>query len=271
MIPYYINLGFTTVAAVLLWIAGKARPEFQIGKVLSQVVMMVTLLCLSASIALTSLPLSLSFWVLAGYSVVIGVVHVVVLYRQQKWARPALFLRELLLTLIITLAGITSFAFAMTKLRPELSPVALSWSLTFFILPFLLHKALYLWKDIPPPIFSTWQYPVGKPVPELVFQQTIPVQFDFSKSPQQDEKTVFTVVAPSGTLFGDLFHLFVIDYNQQFADTPIQEVGPPYEWIFYINPQRWWQKRKLINPELNVAQNNIQANEIVSAVRVSYS
>lgn len=272
MIPYYINLGFATVAAVLLFMAGKARPEFNIGKIIAYALAMIALLCLSVSIVFVAdLSLLWTFRIIGAYSLLIGIVHVLLLYRQQKWARPALFLRELLLTIIITIAAITLFAFAVGRLRAGIPPFALSWALLFFLIPFLAHKALHLWRSIPPPIFSTWQYPAGKPNPELTFQDTIPVQFNFSKSPQEDKQTVFTVVAPSYTLFGDLFHLFIVDYNQQYADTPIREFEPPQEWIFFVNPQRWWQKRKLINPELNVVQNNIQSNEVVSAVRVSYT
>ncbi|MGB3780911.1 MAG: TssN family type VI secretion system protein [Tunicatimonas sp.] len=271
MIAYYLSLGILLVAATVLGLAARALPTFQIGKLLGYALTMTVLLLLSAVLPLLfDLSPSQWYWLLAAWGTLVGIIHVILLYRTLPWSRGELFLREGLLTLVIGLAGVLGHALMVSQVHPPLPPFALSGALLGFLLPFLLHKAFQLWKSMPPPLFSTWLFPQDQPAPELTFQQTIPVRFNFSKSPQQPDPTIFTVVAPSSTLFGDLFHSFILDYNRQFAEQPIQEYQAPNEWIFYVHPQRWWQKKKLINPALNVVQNQLQTNQLVSAVRVSY-
>ncbi len=271
MIAYYFSLGLLVVAATLLGLAARALPTFQMGKLLGYALTMTVLLILSAGLPLVfDLAPAPWYWLLATWGTLVGIVHVVLLYRTLPWSRTELFLREGLLTLVIALAGVLGHALVVSQVQPPWPPFALGGALLGFLLPFLLHKAFHLWKAIPPPLFSTWQYPQDQPAPELTFQQTIPVRFNFSKSPEQSDPTIFTVVAPSYTLFGDLFHSFILDYNRQFAEQPIREYQVPNEWVFYVHPQRWWQKKKLINPALNVVQNQLQTNQLVSAVRVSY-
>lgn len=271
MIAYYLSLGILAVAATVLGLAAKALPNFQPIRLLGYALIVATLLGLSATLPLFfELAPAQEYWWLVAWGVVVGIVHTVVLYRFLPWTRGELLLREGLLTLVVGLAGTLSYALVVAQVHPPLPPLALTGALLCFLLPFLVHKAFHLWKAIPPPLFSTWLFPQDQPAPELKFQHTIPVRFNFSKSPQQHDLTIFTVVAPSYTLFGDLFHSFILDYNRQFAEQPIQEYQTPNEWIFYVHPQRWWQKKKLINPELNVAQNQLQTNQLVSAVRVSY-
>jgi hypothetical protein len=271
MIAYYLSLGILLTAATVLGLAARALPNFRAGKFLGYAVIMTALLALSAGFPLVSeLAPARWYWLLVAWGGVIGLGHAVVMYRFLPWAQEELFLREGLLTLVIGLAGVLGYALLLSQVRPPMAPFALSGALLCFLLPFLLHKAFHLWKAIPPPLFSTWQYPQDQPAPELTFQQTIPVRFNFSKSPEQPDPTIFTVVAPSYTLFGDLFHSFILDYNRQFTEHPIREYQAPNEWIFYVHPPRWWQKKKLINPKLNVVQNQLKSNQMVSAVRVSY-
>ncbi len=271
MIAYYLSLGGMAVAATVLGLAARSLPSFQLGKILGYALTMTALLVVVAGLPLL-LDLTLARWsgLLAGWGTLMGIVHVFLLYRVLPWTRSELFLREGLLTVVIGLAGTLGHALLVGLLQPTVPPFALSGSLLCFLLPFLVHKTFHLWKAIPPPLFSTWLYPQDQPAPELTFQHTIPIRFNFSKLPQQHEPTTFTVVAPSYTLFGDLFHSFILDYNRQFAEQPIEAYEPPHEWIFFVHPARWWQKKKLINPELNVAQNQLHTNQLVSAVRVSY-
>lgn len=271
MIAYYLSLGILVVAATVLGLAARALPNLQPGKLLGYALAITALLGLSAGLPMVFdlVPTQLYWWLVV-WGVVLGIVHTVVLYRFLPWTRSELLLREGLLTLVIGLAGTLVHALLLAQVHPPLPPFALAGALLCFLMPFWFHKAFHLWKAIPPPLFSTWLYPQDQPAPELNFQQTIPVRFNFSKSPQQTDATIFTVVAPSSTLFGDLFHSFILDYNRQFAEQPIQAYEPPHEWIFYVHPQRWWQKKKLINPELDVAKNQLQSNQLVSAVRVSY-
>ena len=271
MIAYYLSLGILVVAAAVLGLAARGLPNFRISQLLGYVLAMIFLLSASAGLSfLTELSFSRWYWLLAAWGMMLGIVHAGFMYRVLSWTRGELFLREGLLTLVIGLGGVLGYALVTSLTHPLRPPFALSGALLAFLLPFLLHKAFQLWKAIPPPLFSTWLFPRDQPAPELTFQQTIPIRFNFSKSTQQTDPTIFTVVAPSSTLFGDLFHSFILDYNRQFAEQPIQEYQAPHEWIFYVHPARWWQKKKLINPKLNMVQNQLQSNQLVSAVRISY-
>jgi hypothetical protein len=270
MTAYYITLGVLGIAAAVLALAARSLVKIQLGRLLGYALVLIVLLGLSAGLSLLELSSTQEYRLLAAWGVGMGIIHSVFMYRILSWTRGELLLREGLLTLVIGLAGVLLYAPVVAQGRPPLPPFALSGALLGFLLPFWLHKAFQLWKSIPPPLFTTWQYPQDQPAPEFTFEQTIPVRFNFSKSPRQSDPTLFTVVAPAAATFGDLFHSFIIDYNRQFAEQPIQAYEPPQEWVFFVHPPRWWQRKKLVNPNLDVSQNQLHSNQVVSAVRVSY-
>ncbi len=270
MTAYYITLGILGIAATVLTLAAKGLAKVQLGKLLGYTLIFVVLLGLSAGLSLLELSPAQEYGWLAVWGLAMGIIHSVFMYRILLWTRRELLLREGLLTLVIGLAGMLVYALAVALVRPPLPPFALSVALLGFLLPFWLHKAFQLWQSMPPPLFATWQYPQDQPAPEFTFEQTIPIRFNFSKSLHQSDSTLFTVVAPAASSFGDLFHSFIIDYNRQFAEQPIQAYEAPHEWVFFVHPPRWWQRKKLVNPDLNVTQNQLHSNQVVSAVRVSY-
>jgi hypothetical protein len=80
----------------------------------------------------------------------------------------------------------------------------------------------------------------------------------------------FTIRAPIGMAFGDLFYSFLRDYNQSHPEGPIEpnSLDTPFSWMFYIK-QAWWLWRKVIDPDVTVQSNSIEDNALINAKRVS--
>ena len=69
--------------------------------------------------------------------------------------------------------------------------------------------------------------------------------------------------------FGELFMIFMNDYNDRNTDSPIQytnQESKPYGWVFY-KKEPWYKPNRYMDADLNFRQNNIVDNDIIYARR----
>lgn len=188
---------------------------------------------------------------------------------------PAListFGRGLTATLLILLLGIavTILLYSQTGYLASRWPFVTS--LLPFVIPFLVWQAYQYYGQIPLATYRKWYYPVNGDMPDvdlLDLSKILVVQFEFLKKPDDTNITNFKAKAPVAMPLGDLFLVFINDYNERTPASPIQYAdvtGRPSGWVF-TKKTAWWQRAVYLDPALDFNQNQLADNATIMAVR----
>ena len=201
----------------------------------------------------------------------IGVLHV---WLSSRFA-PALFTtfgRGVFATVLILLLGIA----VSLLLYRQTGYLANRWpfvtSLVPFVIPFLVGQAYRYYQQIPPADYRKWYYPVNGDMPDLDLldlSKILVIQFEFLKTPTDPNITNFKAKAPVAMTLGDLFLVFINDYNERTPASPIQYTdvtGRPFGWVF-TGKTAWWQRRVYLDPTLDFTQNHLADNATIIALR----
>ncbi len=147
-------------------------------------------------------------------------------------------------------------------------------SLIPFLIPFLVGQAYHYYVQIPPADYRKWYYPLGGDMPDLDLldlSKILVLQFEFLKTPTDPNSTNFKAKAPVAMTLGDLFLIFINDYNERTPASPIQytnALDQPYGWVF-TKKTAWWQRPVYFDPDLDFNRNQLTDNATVIARRVS--
>jgi hypothetical protein len=202
---------------------------------------------------------------------VLGVTHVFLMYRFIPQIHPGDFWKGLGITFLIMLAG--AIATAILYHFIGLDYRFLTYILPF-IVPWLCWQVFRVFFQIPSPAFKTWYYPLHEEMPDLDMidlSQIEVVQFVFSKNPQDATQTNFTAKAPLNMTLGQLFFIFINDYNDKNEQHPIhylKSADQPHGWFFY-RKKKWFNQKEFLDSDLSFLNNAIQPNEFIYAVRES--
>ena len=149
-------------------------------------------------------------------------------------------------------------------------------SLLFFLFPLLAISTFDFAMQIPKPIYKKWIYPSNMILPDpdtIDFSNSYIVTYELRKNPNDPGNTFMKFKAPQDRLtFGDLFYLYMSEYNEKYRESQIKymnENHQPYEWLFFIKPQKLWHSKIYIDPSLTVRENKIKENIIIVSNRVS--
>jgi len=181
------------------------------------------------------------------------------------------FLRALLFTFVLTAGGILIAAILYYMMH--LDPRFLS-CLLFFLLPVLCVYAWQSWFSIPTPVYKIWRYPLEEVMPDLDMidlSRTLVVQLVLFKQATESSRVNFTARAPLNMMLGQLFFIFINDYNEKNPHHPIGFLdagsGRPDAWLFHRRKARWWRKH-YFDPDLSILDNGIRPNEFIFAERI---
>ncbi|AUD01104.1 TssN family type VI secretion system protein [Spirosoma pollinicola] len=147
-------------------------------------------------------------------------------------------------------------------------------SLIPFLIPFFVGKAYQFYLEIPPADYRKWYYPINGDMPDLDLldlSKILVIQFEFLKTPADSNFTNFKAKAPVSMSLGDLFLIFINDYNERTPASPIQytdAAGRPFGWVF-TKKATWWQRRVYLNPDFDFNQNQLIDNDTIIARRVA--
>lgn len=200
---------------------------------------------------------------------VLGIVHVFLFYRFIPQILPADFWTGLGITLLIMLAGTIAATIAFHFLN--LDYAFLTYSLPF-IVPYICWQVYRFFSRIPSAAYKIWYYPLNEEMPDLDMidlSQIEVVQFVFCKNPQDTTQTNFTAKAPLNMTLGQLFFIFINDYNDKNTGNPIHYLkssDQPYGWFFY-RKKKWFNQKQYLDPDLSFFHNNIRPNEFIYTVR----
>ena len=201
----------------------------------------------------------------------IGVAHVWLSPRFAP-AQFATFGWGILGTLVILLLGMgfTLIIYQQTGFLPNRWPFVTS--LLPFVIPFLVVQAYRYYLQIPPANYRKWYYPINGDMPDLDLldlSKILVVQFEFFKTPVDTNFTNFKAKAPVAMTLGDLFLVFINDYNERTPNSPIQYTDPsgrPFGWVF-TKRAAWWQRPVYLDPSLDFTQNQLVDNATIIAMR----
>ncbi|WP_019944771.1 TssN family type VI secretion system protein [Dyadobacter beijingensis] len=212
-------------------------------------------------------PMAMSFFL------VLGILHV---YLLSQWfgrlfeSRSA---RAVGFTLLITLVTALVILLLYHKIARELlKGLGMATALVGFLFPVFVARVYQSYLEIPLKEYKKWYYPVGQPLPDmdlLDLSRVLVIQFEFTKRADEPAFTNFRAKAPHSMLFGELFFIFLNDYNDRNPASPVEYLAPdgtPYGWLFY-KKQPWYKRRVYMDPDLTFQANHIVDNETVVAVR----
>lgn len=233
---------------------------------------MVLLFTLIGLLGLLS-PLAIQGWYLLAQLLVfgLGVVHLFLLYRFFSAPETNQDLYGLGLTCIVQILGGIGI-WLLYLLVFKSANAGFATCIIPFVIPYLFAWAYRAYRAIPDAEYKKWFYPLGGAMPDLDLidlSKILVVQFEFPKRATDAATTNFKAKAPLQMRLGELFLIFLNDYNEQNGVNGIQFTDPqnrPYGWHFYAVRGRFLPRR-YFDPDLTFLQNNIQDNFIIKAER----
>ena len=215
------------------------------------------------------------FWVYVGACVVfllVGFIHISLLYGVLEWLDRETFWKGFLITIFYWLAGI--LAIYLIKKVPYIrtDPRTFFSATIWVLIPYTLGWSYIFWKDIPYKLYKAWYYPLNQPEPDtdlIDLSQILVIQFEFPKVSGDTRYTNFTAKAPVNMSLGQLFFVFVNEYNYRNKDKPLQyldDFGSPHGWVFHRKVS-WWKKKNFFDPDLTFRENFVLNNDVIVATR----
>jgi len=204
---------------------------------------------------------------------VLGALHVYLLSQWFEHLFENRSAKAIGFTLLISLLAALAIIFLYHKVAQDLSKgVGMATALVGFLFPIFVSRVYQNYLEIPLKEYKKWYYPVGQPLPDmdlLDLSRVLVIQFEFTKKVNETAFTNFRAKAPNAMLFGELFFIFLNDYNDRNPGSPVEYLSPegvPYGWLFY-KKSPWYKRRKYMDPDLTFQANNVVDNETIVAVR----
>ncbi len=230
------------------------------------------LLLLTGSLGLTGADFGSSYALSMFGFLVVGCVHVWALHR---WLpqRTGTLIKEFGFTLLVAVAATGLLAALYRFVDEDLAKgLGVATALVAFVFPIVVAGVYAAFLRIPPKAYKQWYYPVGQSLPDmdlLDLSRVLVIQFEFTKQFDETAFTNFRAKAPVSMLLGELFFIFLNDYNDRNPDSPVAYLDAaqqPYGWTFY-KKHHWYQRRRYLGPDLTFQANKVVDNETIVAVR----
>jgi hypothetical protein len=200
----------------------------------------------------------------------LGIIHVKMLYDLYEPGMDKNFGRGLLATFLLMFSGGLAVAVLYYFLRLDYAFISF---ITAFIVPYLCYQTYHSFTQIPDRAYKLWHYPVNAPLPDLGtidLKNIQVVQFVFYKNPEDKSKTKFAAKAPVAMTLGELFFIFIFDYNEKNPHNKIiylDENNQPYGWLFFIK-RGWFNNRHYLDTGLTFDENGVKSGETIYTSRI---
>lgn len=182
---------------------------------------------------------------------------------------------EIILTVFILLFGMYLFAYIFDWLSPFKGYAYLSATASIaYLIPLFFYYSYRQFSQIPYSIYKTWSYEVNRNLIDfdgVDLKNLKVVTLELTKNIQDGNQfRIKAKTLTTGATFGDWFQKFLEDYNFKNGANTIelqQEDGTYYHWIFYTK-RSFFHFRRYLDFELDMAQNKVRENEVISCRRV---
>lgn len=280
---FLIYLGALFTGSMMLWMFIKQFAAAFAAQGLKPLIIGLVIAILSGGalfgITYAITDLFIAFWLFAGIFLAAGIVHMAIMHRKFYQTKEdnfaKLFTGELMFSLCV--ASFTVLVFSALEYfvkDKEFLFYPMLMSVWFFFVPFLFLHTFNAGSNIPSAVFTTWQYPLGKPIDppdEQENERLLVIGFEIGKKQTDLKKTYFRARAPEEIRLGELFYHFINDYNELQSETPIQYIdhtNTPYEWWFRIKP-KWYQRNRIMDPFVTVKGNDVRENTVIICERIN--
>lgn len=141
-----------------------------------------------------------------------------------------------------------------------------------FIIPYVVGRAWWHFNRMPDPVYKKWYYPLEGDMPDVDLvdlSKILVIQFEMTKKAGDALLTNFKTKAPVNMTLGELFLIFINDYNennQEFIGV-VDDQKSPYGWVFYLQ-KGFFKRKRYLDPDYTFYQNHNMDNDIVRAERV---
>lgn len=203
---------------------------------------------------------------------VVGVLHVWVMYRIFKWAGKGNLLTEMGFTFLILVLMVIGMSICYFIFNREFL-FSFFTTLISFVVPLLIHWSANYAISIPPKEFKKWFYPdtpIVTDMENMDLSNFAVITFIFSKKEGDATKSNFQSKAPYAIRLGDLFYFFLQEWNHKNPGSTIQysdETNAPYGWHFYIK-KSWWKPREYLDADYTIRENKIGVNQMIITQRI---
>jgi len=200
----------------------------------------------------------------------LGIIHLPLMFRYLLAPVPENFWKGLGITFLLMLLGAAGAGVIYYFIKVDLLLVTFVFP---FVIPYLCFYAYLFFAQIPLKVYKVWHYPVNEKMPDLDMvdlSQIEVIQFVLHRKLQASSLVNFTSKAPLDMSLGQLFFIFINDYNEKNPQTTIEFLNGqnlPSGWVFY-RKNKWFNTRYYFDPELSFRKNDIRPNELVYADRV---
>lgn len=231
---------------------------------------------LGAGAVYSPLSYKVTFLLVQVASLLLGWLHLYTQERWLAWFNPDDWIHGTAMTVLAWMAGALGVALLvwLPGLEGRMAPTTFVMATLPATIPYFFYEAYRSWRQIPHRHYKLWYYQANAPGPDLArmdLNNFMVVHFWMSRRFGESLYHDFSSKAPYEMRFGDLFHIFLTDYNVLKPDQALQyldEQGQPYGWTFYAK-QRWWKPRRFINPDYSFRDNFLKQGDIIVARRVA--
>lgn len=155
----------------------------------------------------------------------------------------------------------------------KLPPASFMAAVIPFVLPTFFWQSYRAWVVIPPRNYKLWYFNPLAPAPDLSrmdLNHFMVIHFWMTRRFGEALYHDFSSKAPYQMRLGDLFAIFLADYNRLKPDQALQYLdnqGQPFGWLFYAK-RPWWRPRKYFDPDYTFQDNFLRQGNIIVAQRV---
>ena len=225
--------------------------------------------------AYSPLSYKITFLLVQAAALLLGIGHISALKSWLPWYDENSPRHGSVMTLVTWLAS--CLGVALINWLPKLKLPASSFNFVLatlpFAVPYFFYQAYQAWLKVPIKQYKLWYYAPNSPSPDLARMDLgnfMVIHFWMSRRSGESLFHDSSSKAPYEMRFGDLFHIFLTDYNAMKPERAIQFLdneGQSYGWLFYAK-RPWWRARRYYDPDRTFRDNFLRQGNIIVARRV---
>ncbi|MBX0289472.1 TssN family type VI secretion system protein [Hymenobacter sp. HSC-4F20] len=217
----------------------------------------------------------ITFMLVQAASLLVGIFHLFAQRNWLAWFDEDNWAHGTVMTVLAWMAGALGVALLVwvPNLEDRTPPTAFVMATLAAVIPYFFHEAYRAWNRIPMKYYKLWHYQANAQGPDLArmdLSNFMVLHFWMSRRFGESLYHDFSSKAPYEMHLGDLFHIFLTDYNALKPDQSLQyldEQGQPFGWVFYAK-QAWWKPRRYLDPDYSFRDNFLKQGDIIVARRV---
>ncbi len=207
---------------------------------------------------------------------VLGILHNRLLIKYLPWFKSSPLAMQFLYSISMLCLGGALMLLLLDLSQLTAYPLIMLSGLIWFFVPLLFSQSWKAYISLPIKQFKSWRYPIDEPIDPPTDEEMnslVVIAFEFLKTTNETERTVFRAKAPVFMSLGRLFYYFINDYNDRHPDTPIEysiNGTSACHWLFYVKP-KWYQGKKYLDYESAIKDNGVKENSVIVCQRVNQS